>query len=400
MADEPSLPFGVCQRCFDDAIAAVRFRNFCTDSRKLWNRAIECLDDIPKPAENVKSYYLFLGNLESNSIQLATNFHNEPLQDVIRKVKRRETRIKLKNAAEGCKIPCQCSYCSMKFSMPYYLSLHLKNTPKNACNLCGKVMDRKELKAHLARIHDKYIRQCEQCYDTFDNDDLLMDHLKSEHAGSQNCKVCGHGFFNERALRAHAYAHSLFHCRKCMKSFENRRCFKYHQSKCRHVALEQNFSSYSCDYCGNEYAKKPSLRIHIIQKHMHVLPYSCSTCGKRTSTLAHLKTHEQTHVEFREVFACDVCGAQMKSQLGFMLHKRIHTGEKPYECGKCGDRFLSASRRLDHMKRRHGSDKDMPHKCDQCTARFLRPCELKKHVNSFHPIMNCLVLFDNKVESS
>lgn len=231
--------------------------------------------------------------------------------------------------------------------------------------------------------HDIEFSECFVCHQLFDQETDMVVHLKEHHTiHTHHCNICGNGYINERALRAHLYAHPLFHCKSCNSSFENIKCYKYHQKQCKMVD-RPTFQNFTCDICGVTYNRKPSLRVHIIQKHLNVLPFVCQICGKRTSTVAHLKSHEKIHKTERKIFQC-YCGAKLRTELGYQLHQRIHTGERPYECEFCGDRFLSSSRRLDHVKRRHRGTKEMPHACDQCPARFVRPCELKKHYLTVH----------------
>lgn len=277
---------------------------------------------------------------------------------------------------------CKCKDCGKQFELPYFLNRHLINSSVRACTLCGKVVMKEKLPVHLERSHQHLVEFCDICYKLFDDRLLLDRHKQILHADSSlQCNICRNGFKNDRSLRAHMYTHTLFNCSSCNSSFENRKCYLHHRNNCKGSKCTSQ-DIYECNDCGSKYTKKPSLRVHIVQKHLNVLPYICQICGKRSSSKTHHKSHELVHKTERKIYQC-YCGAKMRTVHGFQMHQRIHSGEKPYECQECGDRFLSASRRLDHIKRKHRR-KDLG--CDECDARFVRPSELKRHWRTAHNV--------------
>lgn len=278
---------------------------------------------------------------------------------------------------------CACPYCDKQFPALDILNDHLKHGQKRVCCECGLILDKSKLCMHLRDTHEIEKVDCKICHDLFSSYSDANWHLMQYHGpNSFTCKNCGCGYRNERGLRAHWYSHSLFCCVTCGQSFENNRCYRHHKTICK-SKLKSEFKIFECNDCGLQYDKKPSLKIHIVQKHLNVLPFVCQACGKRTSTLAHLRSHEKVHDKDRKTLVCH-CGAKFRTELGHRLHMRVHSGVKPYKCAQCEDSFISASRRLDHMKRRHKSTKDMAHGCEQCPARFIRPWELKKHYMHWH----------------
>ncbi|NIG58473.1 myoneurin isoform X2 [Pontoporia blainvillei] len=178
--------------------------------------------------------------------------------------------------------------------------------------------------------------------------------------------------------------------------------------------LDQRYSKAKpmCNTCGKVFSEASSLRRHM-RIHKGVKPYVCHLCGKAFTQCNQLKTHVRTHTG-EKPYKCELCdkGFAQKCQLVFhsrMHHDEIryrmknlyekcllcgmilrlfylnrkHSGEKPYVCDRCGQRFAQASTLTYHVRRHTG---EKPYVCDTCGKAFAVSSSLithsRKHTDS------------------
>ena len=150
-----------------------------------------------------------------------------------------------------------------------------------------------------------------------------------------------------------------------------------------------------------------------LTRHMniHTSRYKCSKCGKCYRDTGGLAVHRRIHSGDKP-FGCSVCGKRFTRATSLTVHSRIHSGEKPYKCRLCDKAFALCSecfgtvRQLkihqlmshnegtwftchiclkkfstkchlkEHMQRHEGVKSYV---CDECPKRFYRAFELKQH---------------------
>ena len=86
---------------------------------------------------------------------------------------------------------------------------------------------------------------------------------------------------------------------------------------------------------------------------------------------------------------CEYCGKVFKNCSNLTVHRRSHTGEKPYKCQMCNYACAQSSKLTRHMKTHGRMGKDI-YKCRFCAMPFSVASTLEKHmrkcvVNSQNP---------------
>jgi len=76
---------------------------------------------------------------------------------------------------------------------------------------------------------------------------------------------------------------------------------------------------------------------------------------------------------------CEFCGKIFKNCSNLTVHRRSHTGEKPYQCRLCNYACAQSSKLTRHMKTHGRYGKDV-YRCKFCSMPFSVPSTLEKHM--------------------
>ncbi|CAH2302272.1 zinc finger Aiolos [Pelobates cultripes] len=122
-----------------------------------------------------------------------------------------------------------------------------------------------------------------------------------------------------------------------------------------------------------------------IQLDRHHIPYDinrpgmgklyCDICGLACNSLNVLLVHKRSHTGERP-FQCNQCGASFTQKGNLLRHGKLHTGEKPFKCHLCSYACQRRDALSGHL-RTHSVEK--PYKCEFCGRSYKQRSSLEEH---------------------
>ncbi|KNC26772.1 hypothetical protein FF38_06343 [Lucilia cuprina] len=186
-----------------------------------------------------------------------------------------------------------------------------------------------------------------------------------------SCEICNKKYADSRRLQLHVKIVHLrekpYKCSMCDQAFAEERTLKNH--------VGHKHTGYECPECHKNFSTNRNLKRHMLI-HVDKKEFICQedNCGKAFATKGQLKDHQRYHTS--EMFICEECGYKCRQRESLIVHKRHHTGEKPFGCKLCDRRFGSKPLLNEHMATHETERK---HICDVCGKSFNRPKALYHH---------------------
>ncbi|KAJ6643496.1 Zinc finger protein, partial [Pseudolycoriella hygida] len=104
------------------------------------------------------------------------------------------------------------------------------------------------------------------------------------------------------------------------------------------------------------------------------------TLGEYEFSTGNTLTESKKEVKRKKNFKCEECGGFYLSRSHLVIHQRIHTGERPFQCDICESKFFTKRCVAKHMFRHTGEVRQRPIHCPVCDKNFRDKQGLKSHM--------------------
>ncbi|XP_029627147.1 zinc finger protein 329 isoform X2 [Salmo trutta] len=174
------------------------------------------------------------------------------------------------------------------------------------------------------------------------------------------CKYCGKGFHREFGLSVHMRSHNkgTYKCPKCPKKFPYPSALRVHtlnshgktekNKPCSNVKEKSNSINHKVKSLSPSRTKptSPNNKPLSSSKAKPLPPKDKPTSPNNKAGSPKGSTHPQ-------LYSCHVCHKKYTSANSLQDHERIHTGERPYPCNQCGQRFRVKQFLILHLRKAH-----------------------------------------------
>ena len=129
-----------------------------------------------------------------------------------------------------------------------------------------------------------------------------------------------------------------------------------------------------CQQC-NYATKRKAVLVKHSRTHSGELPYECGMCDEKFRQKRGLAQHLLTHQESR--FECDQCDYKSTQKVHLVLHLMTHSGVKPHKCDRCKFSATKKGGLVIHQRRHTG---ERPFSCTDCSYKTVSGSNLTVHM--------------------
>ena len=312
-----------------------------------------------------------------------------------------------------------CYICNESFtdliSLRNHRTIHRKGNYLK-CGLCRfSCITQRRLDFHKLDHEIVGAFPCKKCDKSFPSSSHLYRHDSNVHVGLRpyGCPACEYRTYSLQSLQRHELRHKLT-CPTCNEQFKVYRDLNKHMTdkhmpkphKCSECeaafpiksqllvhlsihATKAGIQSFHCSLCDTGYSSEFRLRQHVYRLHTTEKKFECGTCGELFPHKYLLTRHEVRHSDELKQ-ACEVCGKKYARRDSLKAHMASHSN-KTFPCSVCGLEYYTKRMLKNHVDRKHAESIETKFECDICQKPFGKKWLLKEHmqIHSNIPKYSC-----------
>ncbi|XP_070063613.1 zinc finger protein 32 [Drosophila virilis] len=151
---------------------------------------------------------------------------------------------------------------------------------------------------------------------------------------------------SDEALEIFKSSSNQKHSSMTAKPLEQQR----HQTK--NIATEKDVLRHMCEHCGYRTRIRGNLKVHK-RRHTGEKPFRCNVCDASFAARYQLTTHNERHMDAhqrRSRYMCKDCNVGFLSARALYHHKPLHAESKQYKCALCDKSFAQAAGYAQHKR--------------------------------------------------
>ncbi|XP_076174972.1 uncharacterized protein LOC143150521 [Ptiloglossa arizonensis] len=284
-----------------------------------------------------------------------------------------------------------CSTCGLEFRSALKLNYHIRtshtalpefdhnieNPVRYSCTICSRSFF---ALSHL-RMHEvTHTAPATSCapVQTISTSSSSPSPVAANVEKTFACDRCQASFRYRTLLERHRRMHEVgqekpYSCPRCLMRFETRNLYNHH-AKTHKPVLPGNDRIVENVVSAVD-SVTSSISGNVASSNKSIVSYPCDSCSKQFASIESLTTHKAVHRS--RPLVCDVCGKGFTHRKYYVVHQRIHTGERPYLCAMCGKSFTQASTLTVHRRYHTG---ERPYTCTLCGKGFVTRTIMLNHM--------------------
>ena len=255
---------------------------------------------------------------------------------------------------------------------------------KHQCTECHRSFSEwNHFAIHCRNVHSGYPYSCDhpQCDQEFKYQRELIRHQNSAHHRDSDHRCSSSDFADDESedndLEMNGIVEREWRC-DCGKRFKNENGLH------SHVREDHGGKPLTCTFCGELFAYKRELTVHLRSEHAvetqsnRTTTYSTGSSGSvsnTTSLSSNSLLQSESDVD-SDNFQCKECGKKLMTLRGLRNHEKLHLAHRPFPCHLCDKGFVLSDRLNYHLVHCHDYK---PYQCMRCQRRFTKKCEMTAH---------------------